>query len=118
MTLKKLLHHKSKIQQVISKIHKVIGDTLDKGISIDDLEAENAKLKEKGQRIGRSCPNATSYSCKPFGITKPGTPNMKLKGSSSLLMVVRKFVEENIKKIMSLIMEAWEVSNNIVSFGS
>ena len=32
-------------------------------------------------------------------------------------MVVRKFVEENIKRRMSLIMEAWDVSSNIVSFG-
>jgi hypothetical protein len=33
-------------------------------------------------------------------------------------MVVKKFVEENIKIIMPLIMEAWDVSSNIVSFGS
>jgi len=33
-------------------------------------------------------------------------------------MVVRKFMEENIKKRMPLIMDAWDVSSNIVSFGS
>jgi hypothetical protein len=54
----------------------------------------------------------------PLAISNPGTPDLKLKGSSSFLMVVRKFVEENIKRRMSLIMEAWDVSSNIVSFGS
>jgi len=33
-------------------------------------------------------------------------------------MDVEKFVEENIKRRMSLIMEAWDVSGNIISFGS
>jgi hypothetical protein len=51
-------------------------------------------------------------------MVKPTTPTIKLKGSSSLLTVVRSYVEKNIKKRMSLITEAWEVSKNIVSFGS
>jgi hypothetical protein len=51
-------------------------------------------------------------------MVKPTTPAIKLKGSSSLLTTIRIYVERNIKKRMSLITEAWEVSKNIVSFGS
>jgi len=54
----------------------------------------------------------------PLTIANPGTRDLKLRGSSSFLMVFKKFEEENIKRIMSLIMEAWDVSSNIVSFGS
>jgi hypothetical protein len=49
---------------------------------------------------------------------QPKTSDLKLKGTSSLLVVVRKFIEENIKKRMSLILEAWDIGSNIVSFGS
>jgi hypothetical protein len=34
------------------------------------------------------------------------------------LATVRHFVGENIKKRMSLILEAWDVGNNIISFAS
>jgi uncharacterized protein YdhG (YjbR/CyaY superfamily) len=51
-------------------------------------------------------------------MVKPTTTVVKLKGSSSLLTSVKIYVERNIKKRMSLITEAWEVSKNIVSFGS
>jgi hypothetical protein len=54
----------------------------------------------------------------PLTMIKPTTPGIKLKGSSSFLTMVRNYVEKNIKKRMSLIIEAWEVSKNIVSFGS
>jgi hypothetical protein len=54
----------------------------------------------------------------PLSMVKPTTPAIKLKGSSSLLTTVRSYIEKNIKKRMSLITEAWEVSKNIVSFGS
>jgi hypothetical protein len=41
-----------------------------------------------------------------------------LRGTLSLLIVVRSYVGENIKKIMSLILEAWELVNSYVSLGS
>jgi hypothetical protein len=47
----------------------------------------------------------------------PSTPVAKLKGSSSLLTSARGYVENNIKKIMELITEAWEMSKNMVYFG-
>jgi hypothetical protein len=49
---------------------------------------------------------------------KQTTPGIKLKGSSSLLTTVRSYVDKNIKKRISLIIEVWEVSKNIVSFRS
>jgi hypothetical protein len=54
----------------------------------------------------------------PLSIVRPTTPVVKLKGYSSLLTSSRSYVERNIKKRMALITEAWEVSKNIVSFGS
>jgi hypothetical protein len=54
----------------------------------------------------------------PLATIQPRTSYLKLKGTSSLLVAVRKFVEENIKKRMSLILEAWDIGSNIVSFGS
>jgi hypothetical protein len=52
----------------------------------------------------------------PLAKTVPATPATKLKGSFSLLTSCRGYVEKNIKKIMELITEAWETSQNIVSF--
>jgi hypothetical protein len=45
-------------------------------------------------------------------------PTTKLKGSSSLLTSTRSYVENNIKKRMALITEAWDISKNMISFGS
>jgi hypothetical protein len=96
----------------IFKIHKVIGDALK--ISIDDLEANNAILKENVKELESTLMPPQNLAS-PLTIAKPGTPDLKLKGSSSLLMVVRKFVEENIKKRMPLIMDAWDVSSKKIT---
>jgi DNA polymerase III alpha subunit len=54
----------------------------------------------------------------PLTMIKPTTHGIKLKGSSSFLIAVRNYLEKNIKKRMSLIIEAWELSKNVVYFGS
>ena len=36
----------------------------------------------------------------------------RLKGTSSLLVSIRKYIRENIQKRMSLILETWELENN------
>jgi hypothetical protein len=54
----------------------------------------------------------------PLTMIKPTAPSINFKGSSSLLTTVGNYVEKNIKKIMSLVIEAWEVSKIIFSFGS
>jgi hypothetical protein len=46
----------------------------------------------------------------------PATPTAKLKVSSILLASCRALVENIIKKIMQLVTEAWETSQNIASF--
>jgi hypothetical protein len=54
----------------------------------------------------------------PLAMIEPTTPTKKLKGSASLLTSSRGYVENNIKKIMELIREAWEISKSMVSFGT
>ena len=53
----------------------------------------------------------------PLAMIRPTTSTEKLKGSTSLLTSARGHVENNIKKIMELITEAWEMSKSMVSFG-
>jgi hypothetical protein len=75
----------------ISKIHRETGDALDD--SIDGLEAENVKLKEKIKELETALmplPILASL----LTMVKPTTPCIKLKGSSSLLTVVRSYVEK------------------------
>jgi hypothetical protein len=53
----------------------------------------------------------------PLAMIEPTTLAMKLKGSTSLLTSVKGYVENNIKKRMELIADAWEMSKSMVSFG-
>jgi hypothetical protein len=59
-----------------------------------------------------------SFLSSPLAITMPATPIAKLKGSSKLLSSCRGYVENNIKKIMEMIVEAWETSQTITSLGT
>jgi hypothetical protein len=84
----------------ISKIHRGIKDALDD--SIDGMEVENTKLKEwirELENVLMPFPILAS----PLSMVKPTTPTIKLKGSSSILIVVWSYVENNIKKRMPLI---------------
>jgi hypothetical protein len=53
----------------------------------------------------------------PLAIIGPTTPAKKLKGYASLLTSTTRYVENNIKKRMELITEAWEMSKRMVYFG-
>jgi hypothetical protein len=46
-----------------------------------------------------------------------GTPtsSSKIKGTSSLLVAVRRYVGKNIEKRMSLTLETWELMNSFIS---
>jgi hypothetical protein len=99
----------------ISTIHKSVGDALDD--SIVELEAENAKLKERIRELENALMPLPILE-NPLLMVKPTTPFINLKGYSSLLTEVSSYVEKHINKRMSLITKAWEVSKNIVSFGS
>jgi hypothetical protein len=54
----------------------------------------------------------------PLAMIRPTTPVEKLKRLTSLLTLAQGYVEKNIKKIMELITEAWEMSKSMVSFGT
>lgn len=99
----------------ISKIHEAIGDALDD--SIDWLEVENANLKERNRELENAL-MPLPILANPLSMVKTTIPTIKLKGYSSLITKVKSYVEKNIKKRMPLITKAWEVSKNIVSFGS
>ena len=99
----------------IYKIHKTIGDALDD--SIGGLEVENIKLKEMIKEVEETLMPPPLLTI-PLAIVRPTMPVTKLKGSSSLLTSARSYVENNIKKRMELITKSWEISKNMISFGS
>jgi hypothetical protein len=106
----------------IAKIHKITGDALD--VSIDDMEAEKSRLKERIQEIDfilmpppiLATLVATIQPSKNF--EKTPKSSIRLKGTSSLLVATKRYVEENIKKIMSLILNIWDLESSFVSLGS
>jgi hypothetical protein len=97
----------------ISLFHRVTGDALDD--SIGGIEAENARLNDRVKELEEAFIATPEFSS-PLAKTVPATPATKLKGSSSLLASCRALVENNIKKRMQLVTEAWETSQNIASF--
>jgi hypothetical protein len=99
----------------IYRIHRATEDAL--GDSIDGLEAENTKLKER-IKDPEDALMPFPLLASPLIIVGPTTPAAKLKGSSILLTSSRSYVERNIKKRKALITKAWETSKNIASFGS
>jgi hypothetical protein len=94
----------------ISKFHIASKDSLDD--SIGDLEAKNTKLKERIREMEDALMPLSLLSS-PLLIVKPIKTTAKLKGSSILLTSARRYVERNIRKIMALIKEAWEVSKTL-----
>jgi hypothetical protein len=100
----------------------VTGNSLD--ISIDNMEVENERLKNKVRELENALMPPPIFA-RPLASVQPrmnpnGLPesNSKWRGTPNLLVAVRKFIEENIKKRMSLVLEAWDISNNIMTFGS
>jgi hypothetical protein len=85
--------------------------------SIGGLEAENTKLKERIKELEETLMPLPLLVI-PLAIVRPTTPAAKLKESSSLLTSARSYVENNIKKRMALLTESWEISKNLIYFGS
>jgi hypothetical protein len=79
----------------VSKMHKATEDVLDD--SIDGLEDENARLKERIKEFETSL-MPLPILASPLTTINPTTSGTNFKGSSSLLMVVQIYVERNIKK--------------------
>jgi hypothetical protein len=106
----------------IAKIHKVIGDALN--VSIDNMKVENSTIKEKIQELEFTLMPppllathvATIQPSRNFGKTLESS--IRLKGTSSLLVATRHYVQQNIKKIMYLILNTWDLASSFVSLGS
>jgi hypothetical protein len=99
----------------ISQIHRATGDALDNSIS--GLEMENVMLKERIKELEGTLMPLPLFAT-PLAMIGPTAPATKLKGSTSLLTSARGYVEKNINRRMELITEAWEMSKNMVSFGT
>jgi hypothetical protein len=99
----------------ISRLHRATRDALDD--SIGGIEAENARLKDRVKELEEAL-IPMPLLASPLAIAMPATPAAKLKGSSSLLASCRGYVENNIKKRMELIVEAWETSQTMASLGT
>jgi len=98
------------------KFHDAIREALKE--SIFDIEKENLFLKEKIKELEKSIIPKPLY-VEPITTIKPiltlkdvSESGSKLKGSSSLLMVVRKYVGDGIEKRIDLILEIWELSQS------
>jgi hypothetical protein len=99
----------------ISQIHRATGDALENSISC--LETKNVMLKEQIKELEETLMPLPLFST-PLEMVVPTTPTEKLKGSTSLLTLTRGYVEKNIRKRRELITKAWEMSKNMVSFGT
>jgi hypothetical protein len=77
---------------------------------------ENVRLKVQIKELEESLMPLPAL-VSPLEMIVTTTPVTKLKGSASLLTSARGYVEKNIRKIMELIMEVWEMSKSMVSFG-
>jgi hypothetical protein len=106
----------------ITKIHKVTIDSLD--VSINDMEDEHSRLKEMIQELYFTLTPppilATSIATiQPSrNFEKTLESSVRLKGTSILLIATRCYVEQNIKKLMSLILDTWDLESSFVSLGS
>jgi hypothetical protein len=88
---------------------------------VDDMESENATLKDSIRELEISLVAPPIFTS-PIATIQPwktldGTPNFssKLRGTSILLDVVKRYVGKNIEKKMSLILETWKLVNSFIS---
>jgi hypothetical protein len=97
----------------ISLFHRITGDALHD--SIGGIESEYARVKYYLEEFEEAF-IATPEFASPLAKNVSSTSAAKMKVSTTLLACSRSLVENNIKKIMQLVTESWETSQNIVSF--
>jgi len=85
--------------------------------SIGGIEAENARLKDRVKELEEAL-IPMPLLVNPLSIAMPATPTTNLKASSNFLGSRRGYVENNIRKIMELVTEAWKTSQTITSLGT
>ena len=97
----------------ISLFQCITGDALHD--SIGGIESEYAIVKYYLEEFEEAF-IATPEFASPLEKNVPATTAANMRVSSTLLACSRALVENNIKKIMQLVTETWETSQNIVSF--
>ena len=97
----------------ISSFHQVTNDILHD--SIGGMETDHANLKHRLNEFEQAF-IATPEFASPLAKIVPSTTATKMKVSSTLLACSRALIEKNINKIMQLVTEAWETSQNIAPF--
>jgi hypothetical protein len=96
----------------IYQLHNVSGESIHD--SIGDIEAENARLKDRVKKLEEAL-IPMPLLVNPLAIAMPATPAANVKASSTLLASCRGYVENNIKKRMELVIEAWKTTQTITS---
>ena len=92
--------------------------------SIGYIENENEIWKYRVRELENSFTPAPLFS-NPITTIKPLKTlegilesSSRLKGTSCLLVTIKRYVGENIQKWISLILETWDMETNFVSLGS
>jgi hypothetical protein len=99
----------------ICQLHTASGEALHD--SIGDIETENARLKDQVKELEDAF-IPMPLLVNPLAIAMPATPAPNVKASSTLFASCKGYVENNIKKRMELVTEAWKRSQTITSLGT
>jgi hypothetical protein len=97
------------------QLYNASGDALHDFIG--GIEAENARLKDWVKELEENL-IPMPLLVNTLAIAMPATPAANVKASSTLLAYCRGYVENNIKKRMELVIEAWKTSQTITSLGT
>jgi hypothetical protein len=98
----------------ICSLHQVTGDFLRD--SIGGMETDYVNLKHRLNKFEQAFITTPEFAS-PLAKILPSTTATKMKVFSTLLACSISLVEKKINKRMQLVIEAWETSQNIVSFG-
>jgi hypothetical protein len=101
----------SQICQLHTVTREVVRD------SIRGIETKNSRLKDQIKELeDTSIP--IPFLVDPLAITMPETPAPNVKASSTILASCKGYVENNIKKRVELVTQAWKISQTITSLGT
>jgi hypothetical protein len=85
--------------------------------SVGGIETENVRLKDRVKELEYAF-IPMPLLVDPLAISMPATLGANVKSSSTLLASCKGYVENNIKKTMDLVIEAWKRSQTITSLGT
>jgi hypothetical protein len=99
----------------ICQLHTMSGEALHD--SIGGIETENVRLKDRVKELEDAF-IPMPLLVDPLEIAMPATPGANVTTSSTLNASCKVYVENNIKKRMELVIEAWKRSQTITSLGT